>query len=223
MKKLLNTILNLISVLIIVAAIFVLLTVLLTRQGSVPEIMGYSALRVMTGSMEPLIRTDSLIIVKKTDPSLIREEDVISYYSADPELKGSINTHRVVAIEQEGDQYQFTTKGDANALPDQYPASGKNLVGKVIFISYPLGVAVSFLSSPLGFVVLILLPLLVIFISNLIRMFASARRLMREEEEAAVREAVEAVRRRKQQELQGSSVGEIQQEPEEPSGGNTQQ
>lgn len=205
MRKLLSNILNLISVLIIAAAVFVLLTVLLTRQGSAPSIMGYSALRVMTGSMEPAIRIDSLIVVKQTDPSMIRENDVISYYSSDPELNGSINTHRVVSIEQERDQYLFTTKGDANALPDRYQANGKSLVGKVVFSSYPLGVAVNFLSSPVGFVVLILLPLLGIFISNLIRMFTSARKLLKEEEEAAVREAVEAVRRKNQQEREASS------------------
>ncbi|MDD6614912.1 MAG: signal peptidase I [Lachnospiraceae bacterium] len=212
MRKLFSTILNLLSMIMIAAAIFVLLTVLLTRQGSVPDIFGYSALRVMTGSMEPGIRTDSLIVVKQTEPSMIRENDIISYYSTDPELKGAVNTHRVVSIEQEGNQYQFTTKGDANALPDRYPALGQNLVGKVIFTSYPLGMAVNCLSSPVGFVLLVILPLLWIFASNLIRMFASARKLMKGEQEAAVREAVEEVRRKKQQERETVSGKSTEQE-----------
>ena len=200
MKKLLLRIVNLISVAAILIALFVLLTVVMTKAGEAPNILGHYVFRVMTGSMEPAVPTDSLIVVQETELSQIQPDDIISYYSEDPQLNGSVNTHRVVSVEHQGENYIFNTKGDANALPDQYPASGKNVLGKVIFISHSLGTAVNFLSSPIAFVVLIVIPLFLILISNLVRMIRSARKLLREEEEAAVRDAVEELKRRKQEE-----------------------
>lgn len=208
MKKWLIRLLNLFSVLIIAFALIILLTVVMTRQGEAPDILGYSFFRVMTGSMEPEIPVDSLIIVKKTDPSEIKANDVISYYSTDPELNGAVNTHRVVSVEKKDNEYQFTTKGDANALADDCPAIGQNLVGKVIFSSYTLGVAVNFLSSPVGFVLLIMLPLTLILITSLYRTVKSARKIMKEEEEAAVRKAMEEIRERKRRERNGEKDGQ---------------
>ena len=94
----------------------------------------------------------------------------------------------------------FTTKGDANAMVDHYPALGENVLGKVIFVSYPLGVIVNFLSSPVAFVLLIIIPIFIIFVSNLVRTVSSARKILKEEEEAAVQAAVEELKRRKQEE-----------------------
>ena len=105
----------------------------------------------------------------------------------------------MVSVERQGEDYIFTTKGDANALSDYYPAAGGKVLGKVIFISHPLGAAVNFLSSPAAFILLIMVPLLIIFISNFARTVISARKLLREEEEAAVREAMEELERRKKE------------------------
>ncbi len=199
MKRWLMNILNVISVLLIAASVFVLCTVVMTRRGEAPSIFGYSMFRVMTGSMEPEIRADSLIVVKQEEPSSIRQGDIISYYSSDPQLGGAVNTHRVVSVECNADHYSYVTRGDANALPDQYPVAEESLLGKVIYVSYPLGVAVNIISQPVAFFLLILFPLMALLIVNLCRTISSARKIMRAEEEAAVREAVEEVRRKRQQ------------------------
>ena len=200
MKKVILGIVNVLSAAAIVIALFVLCTVVMTRSGEAPSILGHYVFRVMTGSMEPEIREDALILVQKTDLSEINPEDIISYYSTDPLLNGSVNTHRVVSVEQQGDSYVFATKGDANAMVDHYPALGENVLGKVIFVSYPLGVIVNFLSSPVAFVLLIIIPIFIIFVSNLVRTVSSARKILKEEEEAAVQAAVEELKRRKQEE-----------------------
>lgn len=198
MKKVILGIVNVVSAAAIVIALFVLCTVVMTRSGEAPNILGHYVFRVMTGSMEPKIREDALIIARKTDLSEIKPEDIISYYSTDPLLNGSVNTHRVISVEQQGDSYVFNTKGDANAMPDRYPALGENVLGKVIFVSYPLGVFVNFLSSPVAFVLLILIPIFIIFVSNLVRTVGSARKILKAEEEAAVQAALDELRRRKQ-------------------------
>lgn len=196
MKKIVLGIVNVLSVAAIVIALFILCTAVMTKSGEAPSILGHYVFRVMTGSMQPTVPEDALIVVRKTGLSEIEPEDIISYYSTDPLLDGAVNTHRVVAVEQQGESYIFRTKGDANAMEDHYPALGENVLGKVVFISYPLGVVVNFLSSPVAFVVLILLPILIIFVSNLIRTVRSARTILKEEQEAAVQAAVAALKRK---------------------------
>ena len=70
-KKILFVIINILSVLIIVAAVFVLCTVIFTRSGDVPSVFGYTALRVTTGSMAPTYDIDTLILVKKLSVGIL--------------------------------------------------------------------------------------------------------------------------------------------------------
>ena len=97
-RKIICGVINTLSVLVIAAAIVILCMVLFTEPGKPPNIFGFTMLRITTGSMEPTYATDTLLVVKKTDPKEIMEGDVISFYSTDPALEGAVNTHRVVAI-----------------------------------------------------------------------------------------------------------------------------
>ena len=74
--------------------------------------------------------------------------------------------------------------------------AAQQVVGKVIFISPTLGKFVRLISNPLVFVLVILLPLAVMLIANLVRALRSAAQLAKEEEEEAVRQALEALKNR---------------------------
>ena len=151
LKKVIYGIINTVSIVIIMAAVLVLCMVVMTKPGKAPEIYGYSVLRVMTGSMEPTYPVDTLIVVKKTDPAEIREGDVISFYSSDPALDGAVNTHRVVNVKQEDNQWIYTTKGDGNNVIDAYPADSRYLVGKVVGSSTLIGKLSRLAANPLIF------------------------------------------------------------------------
>ena len=193
---------NAAAIALILVSVFVLLSVVLTPAGQVPQVLGYSVFRVMTGSMEPEIREDSLLVVKKTPPEDIVPGDVISFFSPDPMLEGAVNTHRVVRIEKENGRTQFITKGDANVIEDTYPTDASALVGRVVFQSYGLGKAVSLLSNPLIFGTIILLPLLVILLMNLYRAVRIAADIAKKEEEEAVRKALEEIKAKQSAEHQ---------------------
>lgn len=198
-KKIILRIINGLCCFAIAAAVVVLLTVVLTKSGDVPNIMGYSAFRVLSGSMEPTIRTDSFILVKRVDGSQIEAGDIISFFSRDPSLEGMVNTHRVVSVEADGDKWTFVTKGDANYVEDKYPTSSEDLIGKVVFSSHTLGVIIHLLSNPLIFIPLILVPLLVILISNLSRTIRLTRNMVEEEEKEAIKEAVEMIQKAREE------------------------
>ncbi len=53
---------------------------------------------VISGSMEPAIRTGSIVIVRPTLPETIRTGDVIMFFSPD---RKSLTTHRVVGVESD--------------------------------------------------------------------------------------------------------------------------
>ena len=199
-KKFFLKIVNIVSVILIIFSVFVLLTVVTTKKGDVPRVFGYSLFRVMTGSMEPTMPIDSLILVKQTEPAELREQDVISFFSRDPALMGEVNTHRIIKIEQYHDQYVFYTKGDANNIEDRYETFDKDIVGKVVFSSLFMGKAVRLISNPLIFIPLIIIPLMIIVGRNLVKSIRLAKQIAKEEEEAAVREAVEAIKQKKKEE-----------------------
>lgn len=200
-KKIFLTLINTISVLIIAAAVVILCLVVFTKQGEVPNIGGYTVFRITTGSMKPSYDTDTLILVKKTDPSEIQVGDVISFYSSDPALDGAVNTHRVTKIEQDGTEWKYTTKGDANNVPDQYGTDSEALIGKVVASSLILGKLARLVSNPLIFIPVILIPLAVILISNMISTVRLAGKIARDEEEAAVREAIRQIQEQKQKDF----------------------
>lgn len=193
-KRWIFQVFNAAAIALILVSVFVLLSVVLTPAGQVPQVLGYSVFRVMTGSMEPEIREDSLLVVEKTPPEDIAPGDIISFFSPDPMLEGAVNTHRVVRIEKENGRIRFITKGDANVIEDTYPTDASALVGRVVFKSYGLGKVVSLLSNPLVFGIIILLPLLVILLMNLYRAVRIAADMAKKEEEEAVRKALEEIK-----------------------------
>lgn len=199
-KKILLGIINFISVLLIVASVCVLLTVVLTKKGEAPNLFGYTFFRVMTGSMEPQIPVDSFIVVKHVDPESLKENDIISFYSKDPSLQGAVNTHRIVRIEKDAQgKGTFITKGDANNIEDRYGTPFGNVIGKVIFSSTGVGKFVRLVSNPLIFVPLVIIPLFIMLIKSLVQSISAAKKIAQQEEEEAVREAIEKIRREKKQ------------------------
>ena len=148
--------------------------------------------------MEPTYGVDTMILVKKTDPSEIKEGDVISFYSSDPTLDGAVNTHRVVSIQQEDDHYIYETKGDGNNVIDAYPADSRYLVGKVVGSSTLIGKLSRLAANPLIFIPMILVPLALILICNVVSTVSLASKIAKEEEEEAVREAIREIREKKE-------------------------
>lgn len=193
-SKWLFSLINVVAICLIAVSIFVLLAVVLTPNGQVPQVMGFSVLRVLTGSMKPEIPEDSMLLVQKTDAASLQVGDVISFFSPDPSLNGALNTHRIVGIAEVDGSLQFTTKGDANMIEDQYPVDESRVVGKVVYVSTRFGKLLRLISNPLVFGLAVLVPLVLILVGNLVSALKSAARLAKEEEEAAVRQALEGLK-----------------------------
>lgn len=211
-KKILMRAINVVSILVIAAALVVLLTAVMTKSGDVPSLMGYSVFRIMTGSMAPAIPTNSVIVTRAVAPADIEVGDIISYFSKDPTLNGAVNTHRVVDIYEESGTVFYQTRGDANNADDLYPPTADQIIGKVIFTSHILGVFLRLISNPLIFFPLILAPLLILVILNLVHTVRMAAAIARQEEAEAIRKAIEGARKK----ARDADDGETEDAPDPP-------
>jgi len=223
MLKVIQKILNVISIIVILAAVFVLLTVIMTKKGEAPNIFGYSMFRVMTGSMEPEIKTDSMIVVKKVSSDTIQINDIITFYSNDPSLEGAVNTHRVTDITEDNGKRIFSTKGDNNAVEDKYPVPEDRLIGIVIAKSHGFGVFVHLISNPIVFIPLIVIPFIIIILSNFVKTIKLTREIMKEEEEAAAKAAAEKINELRRKKAEQRAQEEMQPEGKKQQNEETQQ
>lgn len=110
--------------------IITLLLVLTGAAFSLPRLLGYQVFAVVSGSMEPLYHTGSIIFTKSVPSAEIEEGDCITYLYGD-----STVTHRVLMVNQQ--EQVFITKGDANQGADP-PVSFDRLVGKAAEVCIPV-------------------------------------------------------------------------------------
>ncbi|WP_295129826.1 signal peptidase I [Ruminococcus sp.] len=115
------------TVILIAAVIFTAYVMICAARNKVVDVFGKSILRVVTGSMEPSIHVDEYIVVEKTDPSTLKQGDIISFYSEQTDIYGLLVTHRIAKVCEDG---TFITKGDANDISDRVAVKPDKIVGK---------------------------------------------------------------------------------------------
>ena len=105
-----------VSLALIVLLVAILFNVIITRKsGEPPSVFGYSLFIVTTPSMQGTLDPGSAVLVHKVDPDTLAVGDIITFKEGyDPDGKLVVNTHRIVNIEEAGDERVFRTKGDNN-------------------------------------------------------------------------------------------------------------
>jgi len=116
------------------AIAFILIISLLPIPGN------FKFLTVLSGSMEPVIKTGSIILVKPI--SDYKVNDIITF-----ESRGENVTHRIYEEKTMDNTESYITKGDANNASDMREVKKENIIGKV-FVSIPyLGYGVNFIQE----------------------------------------------------------------------------
>ena len=148
---------------ILVAALFAFTTLATKDTNKVASLAGYTPLTVASDSMSPTFRAGDLIVIRKCDPGKLEEGDIITFHTI-INNEYALNTHRIAEIQEEGGVRSYVTKGDNNAIADVHMIADGDIVGKFVTKLPGVGKVMSFLSSSIGFLVVIVLPLLVFFI-----------------------------------------------------------
>lgn len=127
-----------------------------------PNKVGYEVRIVQTGSMEPNIPVGSAVIIKPAVHYLVN--DVITFQREDKPI-----THRIVKDEVIAGDISYTVKGDANDVVDSQTVKKNEVIGKVVFSIPLLGYILDFIRQPLGFILIIGIPLLSLFIDEVMK------------------------------------------------------
>lgn len=126
---------------------------------------------VYTGSMEPAIPVGSVVVIKPVDPETLKIGDIICFQLSQP----TSITHRIINITTEG----FITKGDANEDPDQWTVKKENVIGKVVLTIPYVGYLGYFVRTPIGFILLIVIPASLIIIMEIRKIIKEVKKTMR--------------------------------------------
>ena len=185
MKKVIGKIINFLLVaLILFAAGILVLVGVNAKNGKATTVLGYGFMAVQTGSMSPDYPIGTVIIIKETDASELEEKDVITFYSSHPNLNNMIVTHRIMEITDDGDgTYSFVTQGDANDIPDEYPAQSEKIIGKVVGKSALLQKLMTVRENPAVFLIVIVLPMCFIITLELVNISKKANEKTNEDDE----------------------------------------
>lgn len=156
LRKLLKVISNTLVIVVVVLAILL--------HGL--QFVGLKPYSVLSGSMQSVYPTGSLLYIKDVNPETLEVGDVITYKMAD----GNLCTHRIIEIvhnEDNPDIFRFRTKGDENDTADPLVDCNK-VVGKAVFCIPLLGYLATYLSAPPGKYIAITVAISLILIEIMI-------------------------------------------------------
>ena len=148
---------------ILLAALFAFTTLATRDTANVSSLAGYTPMVVKTDSMAPTFYSGDLILIKKCDTSKLTEGDIICFHTI-INNEYALNTHRIEKIDEIENMRSYTTKGDNNAIADTHIISDGDIVGKYVGKLGKFGHVMDFLSSSMGFLIVIVLPMLLFFI-----------------------------------------------------------
>ena len=137
LQKVRDVMVSIFTIIVIIACWYAIIVKMILKV-DVPMVGGYSALIVLSGSMEPTIKTGEVIVIHAQKDYKIK--DILTYREG-----GILVTHRIV----DETETTYTTRGDANNTDDP-PIKKTQAIGKTIFHIPYLGKAILFVQSPIG-------------------------------------------------------------------------
>ena len=196
-KKVFKIIRNVICYTVVIVLVALTVFVMISNaKKEVPFFKGRSVMLVVTESMFPTIPGRSSILVEKVDPADIKVDDIIVFVSDDPAIEGLKNTHRVIEIV--GDNEEFVTKGDNNAVNDKYTAKADKVIGRFVRVLPVLTTMSRLLASGTGLFIILLIIVGMILIMYL----PGAKRSLKELEAKSKQDRQEMIDRLVQEEVQ---------------------
>lgn len=172
--KVLNTIVDIIVVLILVVSILMVVLSLTTKSSGVPNLFGYAPMSVESYSMEPTINKGDLIIGKVTN-DIGYEYKVGDIVTFPVEIQGvqTYNTHRIVEVIEDEHITYYKTQGDnkdTNPIADEEMQTSSSIVAIYTGTKIPaIGNFFGFIRTQLGFFLCVLLPMILFFVYEAIR------------------------------------------------------
>ena len=200
--KVLNVIKNVFTWLLVVAAVCMMVFTVVsvtTFDRNDRDLFGFKAFICRSDSMKATdFAAGDLVFVKEVSPATIKEGDIISYRSEDPDTFGETFTHKVRSlITDENGQPCFITYGTTTGVDDELPVKYTQFQGLYKFAMPKIGTFFTFLKTTPGYFICIFLPFMLLILLQGINTVKLFRRYKKEqmEEMTAEREKLEEERK----------------------------
>jgi signal peptidase len=140
-----------------------------------PIALGWRPFAVLSGSMAPTLDTGDEIVVEPVAPVALRVGDIVTFN--DPSRGDALVTHRVRDIRVAGATVHVVTRGDANDGSERWSVAAGGSVGRLAYRIPKLGYVTVAAGSPLGRILLVVLPALILGLSEIRRVWRPSPRL----------------------------------------------
>lgn len=167
MKKTLDTVKKVITIVIAAIAVLVMLFTVIsvtTFNRNDRNLLGFKAFIVLSDSMKATdFAAGDVVFVKNVDPSTLQEGDIISYSSQNPDNYGEVVTHKIRTrtVDANGDA-GFITYGTSTGVDDEVVVTYPYINGKYQFHIPKIGTFFQFLKTTPGYICCILIPFLLL-------------------------------------------------------------
>ncbi len=220
-KRIVNIVIDIIVVLILAVSVLIVTLSLTSKSSGVPNIFGVAPLSVQTGSMEDTLNPGDLIFSEVTnDPSYEYKKGDIVTFSIDLDGEQTLNTHRIIEVIKDKNITYYRTQGDNNPAPDDELQTSSTILAKYTGTKISgVGNFLSFIRTQLGFFLCVLLPMIIFFVYEAIRVILNVIAYNKEKALEQAKQAVDSAELTEEQKKKAieeylASIGENQDKAE---------
>lgn len=164
------------------------------------DVFGHKMYIVLSDSMSATdFSAGDLVVVKEVDPSTLNPGDIIAFVSQAADSYGQTMTHKIRSrTTTENGEPGFITYGTTTGADDEGIVTYPYVQGKYVFAVPKMGSFFTFMKTPVGYFVCILLPFMLLILYqgvNCVRIFRQYKREQMQELQDE-KDAIAAERRR---------------------------
>lgn len=142
------------------------------------HILGIYMFNIVSGSMEPTLGINDVVVVQKCEPSQLEIGDIITFQQNERTI-----SHTILDITEEKGSIKFKTKGDNNKIPDPDLVEEGQVYGKVLFKIDKIGKAISYIQNARGFINVAIFAVIVFILVSLRDKQKNTRKMKRKKYE----------------------------------------
>lgn len=142
------------------------------------HILGIYMFNIVSESMEPTLKINDVVVVKKCEITQLQKSDIITF-----QQDGRTISHRILDITKEKNIIKFRTKGDNNEIPDSDLVPESQVYGKVLFSIKKIGKIISYIQNIRGLINVVFFVIIVYILVSLRDKQKNTRKMKRKKYE----------------------------------------
>lgn len=143
---------------------------LFSKTGAAPKIFGKMIYVTTATNMEPNIPAGSAVFASDENLSFLQAGDVVLFRTAGADNEQITGVLRVQGIEtDDAGKVYYTLRGDANAPTETIKIAKENIIGQCKTYDPTLGAIISFATSTMGLLTVVIIPCVLLIVFQIIR------------------------------------------------------